>query len=303
MNRPALTLLASLFVAAPYQAAFGEASQLQRVPTCSEFLKSCSWSAEITGAIDNATFEKIKKIVNETRQKADAQKFVLNPPYVELDTPGGSVSAAIAIGRLLRKERATVAVADGAVCYSACVLIFAGAVNRAMDPQAKLGIHRPYLEVPRGEITPGSVQEAYQQTLQDIRSYFREMNVSEQLADAMLRIEPKNIRLLDYGALLNYGLTSTDPIEQETLELQDAQWFKLDRQEYMQRKAVTERVCPKDHGFPEIECRFAIMEGRPPPASRPTGYAPPSTPRPNSGGARAQSPPVKLFPGTLVPGQ
>jgi hypothetical protein len=146
--------------------------------------------------------------------------------------------------------------------------------------EAKLGIHRPYLEVPRGEITAGGVQEVYQQTLQDIRSYFREMNVSEQLADAMLRIEPKNIRLLDYGAQRNYGLTTTDPIEQETLELQDAQWFKLDRQEYMKRKAVSERVCPKDHGSPEIECRFAIMEGRPPPASRPAGKL--------------------LFPGTLV---
>ena len=32
--------------------------------------------------------------------------------------------------------------------------------------------------------------------LQDIRSYFREMNVSEQLADAMLRIEPDKVRLL-----------------------------------------------------------------------------------------------------------
>jgi hypothetical protein len=71
------------------------------------------------------------------------------------------------------------------------------------------------------------------------------MNVSEQLADAMLRIEPKNIRLLDYGAQRNYGLTTTDPIEQETLELQDAQWFKLDRQEYMKRKAVSEPVCPE----------------------------------------------------------
>jgi hypothetical protein len=44
------------------------------------------------------------------------------------------------------------------------------------------------------------VKERYQQMLQHIRSYFREMNVSEQLADAMLRIEPDKVRLLNDAA-------------------------------------------------------------------------------------------------------
>jgi hypothetical protein len=81
----------------------------------------------------------------------------------------------------------------------------------------------------------------------------------------MLRVEPKNIRLLDYDALRLYGLAAIDPIEQETLDLQEAQSFHLDRQEYMKRKALSERVCARDrYDLLEIECRFAIMEGRKP---------------------------------------
>jgi hypothetical protein len=81
--------------------------------------------------------------------------------------------------------------------------------------------------------------------LQDIRSYFREMNVSEQLADAMLRIEPDKVRLLDHDELDSYGLTDSDPIDQETQDLADAQSLGVSRQEYLRRKSLTERECPK----------------------------------------------------------
>jgi hypothetical protein len=66
--------------------------------------------------------------------------------------------------------------------------------------------------------------------LQDIRSYFREIMFPSNLADAMLRIEPDKVRLLNDAALVSYGLTSTDPIEQETEDLEDAQyWGSADR--------------------------------------------------------------------------
>lgn len=273
MNWLAVSLVASFFVAISYQPAFAEAVELQRVPICNQSLKHCGWSAKIIGTIDDATVNKLNTLVAETRRKVESQQFTLEPPYVELDTAGGSVAAAMAIGRPLRKERASVAIDNGAICNSACVLIFAGAVNRAIEPTAKLGIHRPYLEVPRGNITPARDQEAYQRTLQDIRSYFREMNVSEQLADAMVRIEPKDVRFLNYDLLRTFGLTATDPVEQETLDLQEAQAFGLDRQEYMKRKSLSERICPKGiTGFPQTECWFSVMEtGRAPAASKPTG--------------------------------
>src|SRR5262245_29420016 len=85
--------------------------------------------------------------------------------------------------------------------------------------------------------------------LQEIRSYLREMNVSEQLADAMLRIEPAKFRLLYDATLIRYGLTATDPIEQETRDLQDAKSSGLSRQEYMRRRSIAGRMCPSGYYF------------------------------------------------------
>jgi hypothetical protein len=67
----------------------------------------------------------------------------------------------------------------------------------------------------------------YQQMLQEIRAYFREMNVVEGLADAMLRVDPKNIRLLSEEELANYGLTPVDPIAQEAYDLTRSQIERL----------------------------------------------------------------------------
>jgi hypothetical protein len=88
------------------------------------------------------------------------------------------------------------------------------------------------------------------------------MNVSEQLADDMLRVEPAKMRLLDDAALDSYRLTQFDPIEQETMDLEDVQFWGLDRQTYMRRRSLSERTCPGRFGVPDIhsECYKTVMK-------------------------------------------
>jgi membrane-bound ClpP family serine protease len=227
---------------------------------------------EIVGEINASSAEAIKRLFDENAERAVHEKKDASSPLqmVSLNSPGGSVTAAMAIGRMLRKERLLATIPQSGVCYSACVLIFAGAVERLNF--GKLGIHRPYLDVPQQEVSSENVNKLYQRMLQDIRSYFHEMNVSEQLADAMLRIEPNKIRLLSDNELDTYGLTSTDPIEQETEDLQDAQyWGIANRQEYIRRKALTETSCPGRLGTPDIhsQCYQTVMK---------TGRLPEQTP-------------------------
>src|SRR5207248_1709343 len=80
-------------------------------------------------------------------------------------------------------------------------------------------------------------------------------NVAEQLADAMLRIEPENMRILNGAALVNFGLTPEDPAWREMKELKTAQGLGLDRAEYMRRKALAIRSCSDPATF----CAEAIM--------------------------------------------
>jgi hypothetical protein len=76
-----------------------------------------------------------------------------------------------------------------------------------------------------------------------IRTYLREMNVVDSLADTMLRINPEKMHVLSAVELSQYGLTDVDPVSMETFDLEQAQKYGLDRQEYMRRKSLAEQQC------------------------------------------------------------
>jgi hypothetical protein len=69
-----------------------------------------------------------------------------------------------------------------------------------------------------------------------MRLHLREMNGSEQLADAMLRIELENRRMLDTVALNACGLTPLDPIARESQEVAIALKYHPSRAECVRRK-------------------------------------------------------------------
>ena len=100
----------------------------------------------------------------------EANKLPFHFSAVELNSPGGSVNAAIAIGRIVRNEEAGAFVDRGAVCLSSWVLILAGGSFRSFE--GKVGIHRPYLPVPRGDVSSQNVKAIYAQMLQDLPRLF-----------------------------------------------------------------------------------------------------------------------------------
>ena len=71
-------------------------------------------------------------------------------PVVLVNSPGGLIEPALAIGRLIRARGLKVAVGridgerptDDAQCASACVLLLAAGVTRSVGPDASVGLHR-----------------------------------------------------------------------------------------------------------------------------------------------------------------
>lgn len=226
---------------------------------------TCSGTAvglfmEIDGAIDDNTVKSVSSLFDQWHERAAKVKAgsikcdeQFDPSaygvHYGINSPGGSVSAAMAIGRRFRKENAHLIV--NGFCISACVLILAGAVDRQIGKSSIVGIHRPYLATTAQQnATPDQVKRDYGAMLQDIRSYLREMNVSEQLANDMLATPPERIHILTEAQLSAYGLANVDPAEQqrraienEVREVQEAQRLGLDRQEYTRRKALGESQC------------------------------------------------------------
>jgi hypothetical protein len=61
---------------------------------------------------------------------------------VVLNSPGGSVSDALAMGRLIRDRNFATEIEAGKYCASSCPLVFAGGVERRVGDKAIVGVHQ-----------------------------------------------------------------------------------------------------------------------------------------------------------------
>lgn len=139
----------------------------------------------------------------------------ISPVEVYLNSPGGDVEAAIQIGRQLRAAGAAAYVFSEAQCASSCVFLLAGATQRVID--GAVAIHRPTAsDVTRR--TPAQAQVEYQLLLREIEAFFRAMNVSEQLLDAMIAIPPEDAKYLTARELTEFGLADSDAAAQDAAD-------------------------------------------------------------------------------------
>jgi hypothetical protein len=61
---------------------------------------------------------------------------------VVLNSPGGSVTDALAMGRLIRERKFATEVEAGKYCVSSCPLMFAGGLERRAGDRATIGVHQ-----------------------------------------------------------------------------------------------------------------------------------------------------------------
>jgi hypothetical protein len=61
---------------------------------------------------------------------------------VVLNSPGGSVTDALAMGRLIRERKFATEVEPGKYCASSCPLVFAGGIDRRVGDRATIGVHQ-----------------------------------------------------------------------------------------------------------------------------------------------------------------
>ncbi|HEY4045169.1 MAG TPA: hypothetical protein VGM32_25440 [Rhodopila sp.] len=102
---------------------------------------------------------------------------------------------------------------------------------------------------------------------EQIRSFLREMNVSDRPADDMMVVPPEEIRFLSSDELTSYGLGFVDPVSKEAGDLQEARKLGIHRREFMQRKALSNRLCEiaASNGHAAVmsqACVKAVMAGK-----------------------------------------
>jgi hypothetical protein len=99
---------------------------------------------------------------------------------VVLNSPGGSVTDALAMGRLIREKKFATEVEAGKYCASSCPLVFGGGVERRADDKAAIGVHQ-VAAISTTNALPRDEMSAAQNISARCQRYLGDMGISLQV--------------------------------------------------------------------------------------------------------------------------
>jgi hypothetical protein len=117
---------------------------------------------------------------------------------VALDSPGGAVAEALAIGKLIRQKGYATSVAAGAICASSCPLILAAGRERIATARSAIGVHQIYAAVPAESLlsrvaAAGQAMSDAQTLTAQISRYLKSMGVDEEVWLKALETPPDRL--------------------------------------------------------------------------------------------------------------
>ncbi|MBJ6980037.1 hypothetical protein [Luteimonas sp. MC1895] len=203
------------------------------------------------------------------RVAAVADRMAIGKRVLDIDSTGGQVEDAVKAGDAIGASGWTIWVREGASCHSACVLILgAGDVRMISGP---VGIHR-IIRMSSTATSRGQLNEELQAVYGRVKEYLARNGVAVAVADMMMAVPNRNLRLLTAEELLEYGLDGTNPAQDDLDRLQlmrkcgedfvrrrDAFQRNFDRQCKMPERELEELnecglTLREEFGFPDATC-------------------------------------------------
>src|SRR3954454_7530818 len=99
---------------------------------------------------------------------------------VVLNSPGGSVTDALAMGRLIREKKIATEVEAGKYCASSCPLVFAGGIERRAGDKAAIGVHQ-VAAISSASAAPRDEMDVAQRISARCQRYLGDMGISLQV--------------------------------------------------------------------------------------------------------------------------
>jgi ATP-dependent protease ClpP protease subunit len=157
----------------------------------------------IAGRIDVHALYSFVRLTGDPRLSQASQRVL------KLDSVGGSVTAAMAIGHLVRDRGFTTIVEEGKECLSACVLILAAGVERVISSR-KVGVHRPRHGVALAASSTATQTQVNDQLIEDMRRYLGTMGMDDGLFTSMVAVPPDRMKVLSRVEMHSFGLLAKD---------------------------------------------------------------------------------------------
>lgn len=146
----------------------------------------------------------------DAERLADYLDGLLTPPVtVWLNSPGGSVTDALAIGRLIRAEGMATALGRGDLCLSACPYVLVGGTSRRVAEGALVGVHQHYFGE-NAALPAFLAVEDIQRGQGEVMVYLDEMGIDPLIMRHALVTPPDEIYILVPDELRRYGVLDGD---------------------------------------------------------------------------------------------
>lgn len=198
-----------------------------------------------------------------------AERLKIETRILDLDSSGGHVEDAMKAGDAIGASHWTLSVREDAICHSACVLILAAGDDRRIA--GKVGIHR-MIRVDSTADTRAEVSQELREVYAQMKDYLERNGAAVAVADLMMTVPNRKLRLLGQAELEEYGLDGANAVQD------DLERIRLTRKcggDFVGRKdeftRVFERECarpgrtPEDidacglalraeYGFPDSKC-------------------------------------------------
>jgi hypothetical protein len=159
---------------------------------------------------DSARLDTYLKRVDQSLQTS----MPIRVGLVLLDSPGGSVSEAMRIGKIIRKRQIGTFVTGDSTCASSCVLVLAAGVKRAAA--GKVLIHSFYTPEFLGTGRFEDAERAYRAVQRTVEQYLDDMRVPRALLDEMRKVPHTTAKSLTLEETVELGLLGIDPVYAQT---------------------------------------------------------------------------------------
>ena len=192
-----------------------------------------------------------------------AKRLEIKRRILDLDSSGGHVEDAMKAGDAIGASHWMLRVRDDAMCHSACVLILAAGDDRVVT--GKVGIHR-MIRIGSAATTRAELNQELREVYAKMKDYLERNGASVAVADLMMTVPNRKLRLLTEAELQEYGLDGTNAVQD------DLERIRLTREcgeDFVRRKddfdRAFERSCAKvEKGQGQeaaYECGLALRAG------------------------------------------
>ncbi|NUO75595.1 MAG: hypothetical protein HOQ32_06230 [Lysobacter sp.] len=146
------------------------------------------------------------------RVAAMADRMEIPTRILDLDSTGGHVEEAIRAGDSIAESRWAIWIREDSQCHSACVLVLAAGDTRSIS--GKVGIHRLIRD--RSTATSRAELSAELRAINgQVRDYLERNGVATAVADQMMTVANRDLRILSEAELKEYGLAGTNAAQDD----------------------------------------------------------------------------------------